>query len=371
MAEEELVQPRGWAESMDPRGKETEVTTVEFRIVDEATRQTWNQLATSFPEGSVFHSWEWMEVAGELYNAQPLPVGIFQGEEMVGIYPLFRKRKGPLTLLMSPVGTIGYGGPLAPQELLPEILAQQGELAQRFGADTMDIRSLNNGLQPRFAAEGYELEGLKTIVLALETDVDALWSNLKPVCRTAVRRARKKGVVIQEAQDKSYLDVYYDMALDTYAKSNRLPPVSRQEYEMVWDRLHPRGMLKVLLAMHEEQILAGITLFRFGGRIYYWDGAAYRRFYPFNANNLLHWAAIEEAVAEGMTAYDMLGANIPSIARFKKSFGGEIVPYTLARKDLSQRAQLGRQLYFWVAPRVRRAQFWIQARREQLEEALR
>ncbi len=186
-----------------------------------------------------------------------------------------------------------------------------------------------------------------------------------------MRRARKKEVVIREAQDKSYLDAYYDMALDTYAKSNRLPPVSRQEYEMVWDRLHPRGMLKVLLATHQEQILAGVTLLQFGGRIYYWDGAAYRRFYQFNANNLLHWTAIEEAAAEGMTAYDMLGANIPSIARFKKSFGGDLVPYTLARKDLSQRAQLGRQLYFWVAPRMRRAQFWIQARREQLGEALR
>ncbi len=154
---------------------------MEFRIVDETAREAWNQRAASFPEGSVFHSWEWMEVARELYGAQPLPVGIFQDGEMVGIYPLFRKRKGPLTLLMSPVGNIGYGGPLAPAALLPEVLARQGELAQRFGADTMDVRSLNNGLQPHFLEEGYELEELKTIVLPLEADVDALWMNLKPV----------------------------------------------------------------------------------------------------------------------------------------------------------------------------------------------
>jgi hypothetical protein len=62
-------------------------------------------------------------------------------------------------------------------------------------------------------------------------------------------------------------------------------------------------------------------------------------------NDLLHWRAIEWACAEGLTKYGLGAANL-----FLRKFGGEVMPTTRLRLDLS----LFRRHNFgdWVADRV-------------------
>jgi hypothetical protein len=50
--------------------------------------------------------------------------------------------------------------------------------------------------------------------------------------------------------------------------------------------------------------------------------------------------------------YDMMGANIPSIAQFKASFGGELQTYTYASKDTTWSAYFGRKFYLYLAPQI-------------------
>jgi hypothetical protein len=51
--------------------------------------------------------------------------------------------------------------------------------------------------------------------------------------------------------------------------------------------------------------------------------------------------------------YDMLGANIPSIARFEQTFGCQLRPFCYVHKSLSWRAALGRAVYRKVMPSLR------------------
>jgi hypothetical protein len=334
---------------------------LEFRLVEENVKTEWNQRVAVHQAGSIFHTWEWMQVVERIYHAQPLPVGIFEGTEMIGVYPLFRTQKGPLTVLASPIGGVGYGGPLVDDRLLPEIIARQDELVRRFGADYVELRTLNHAMEPFLAQGNYTLERLRTIALKLDRDLDELWRNLKGPCRTAVRRARKNNVVIRAAQDDRFLDTYSAMSADTYAKTHRPPPLSRHAYATVWNLLRPSGKVEVLLATHEDRIVAGGFFLHFANRVYYWDGAAFRADYRLNANNLLHWTVIERAADRGYEEYDMLGGNIPSIARFKQSFGGREVEYVDAYKDVTPQAYVGRRLYRRFMPPLRKALFRLRS----------
>ncbi len=332
---------------------------VQLVLLDDKDEHVWDDLVASFETGTVFHTLAWMRVVEKLHHAEMMPFGIFDGSDLVGVFPLFRARRGPLTVLASPLGGVGYGGPLVDRSYYNAVIDQLDSVLTRYNTDYIEFRSLDS--LASFADAGYTVREFHTIVVSLEQTLEQLWANAKGVCRTAVRRARKSDVEIVEAKDKSFLHVYYDMAVDTYAKSNRPPPHSREDYGAVWDILRPYGRLKVLLAQHEGRVIAGAIFLRFHDRLYYWDGAAYRAYYRLRPNNLLHWTLIEWGASNGLREYDMLGANIPSIARFKKSFGGDLRAYTYAHKETTVWARVGRRLYLRLVPQIRRFQdkIWL------------
>ena len=124
------------------------------------------------------------------------------------------------------------------------------------------------------------------------------------------------------------------------------------------------ALLTVLLASVNEQTIAGAFFLHFADKIYFWDGVALPDHYKLNASNLLQWSIIEWAANNGYRHYDMLGANIPSIARFKLSFGGELTPYIYVYRDLTSKSYLTRKLYGWVMPHIGKARYWWRNQKE-------
>lgn len=337
---------------------------IRLEMIDDGDEQRWDDLVATFEAGTIFHTLGWMRVVEKLYGARKLPIGIFDGADLVGVFPLFRIQRGPLTLVASPLGGVGYGGPLVAKLHQRAVIEQLDTLLKEFGADYVEFRSQTR-LEAATLNEGhYTVQRLQTFVLALNRSTQELWAGLKSGCRTAIRKAWKEDVKIVEATDRSFLTVYYEMARDTYSKSNRLPPHSYQDYGAVWDILRPYGRIKVLLARHEDRIVAAGIFPCFGNKVYFWDGVSFRAHYRLNPNNLLHWTVIEWGAGHGLTHYDMLGANIPGIARFKRSFGGELQSYVYAYKDVTLPAYVGRRLHYWLVPRMRRIQFRLRRQRQ-------
>jgi CelD/BcsL family acetyltransferase involved in cellulose biosynthesis len=330
---------------------------IRLELLDECDEQVWDDLVATFEGGTIFHTWAWMRVIEKLKHAEKLPFGIFDGADLIGVFPLFRTRRGPLTILASPLGRVGYGGPLVNKSHQRVVIEQVDNLLKRYGADYVEFRSLERFALATLPDRHYTVQKLQTYVVPLSQGTQELWSNLESRCRKAIRKARKNNVEVVEATDKGFVGVYHEMLKDTYSKSNRPPPFSPQDYSTVWDILRPYDRIKVLLAEHEGRVVAGVIVLRFGSKVCGWDGAAFRAYYSLCPNNLLHWTLIEWGANNGLTEYDMTGANIPSIARFKKSFGGELQTYTYAYKDATWQAYIGRRLYSWLVPQIRRVWF--------------
>jgi CelD/BcsL family acetyltransferase involved in cellulose biosynthesis len=333
---------------------------VHLELLEDQYEQAWDDLVAQFDSGTIFHTWAWMRVIEALRKAETLPFGIFDGSDLIGVFPLFRIRRGPLTILASPLGRVGYGGPLVDRSYYPTVFEHLDGLRRHLGVDYIELRALDNRTTTMLSNRHYTVEELQTIVLSLDRDPEDLWSNLERRCRRSTLKAVKNNVEIFEATDTSYLDVYYAMAVDTYNKSNRRPPLSQEDHSTIWAILRPYDRIKVLLARHDDQVIAAITVLCFHGRIYGWDAVAFRSHYNLCPNNLLHWTLIKWGARNGLERYDMTGANIPSIARFKKSFGGELQKYVHAYKSVTWRAYLGRRVYFWVMPKLRHAQAMFQ-----------
>jgi len=209
---------------------------------------------------------------------------------------------------------------------------------------------------------GFRKEMRTTYILDLEPDEGVMWKKLKKECRNRVRKAEKEGVQVHEVPSPEFFRTYWEMAKDVYAKSRRPPAIPLEFFVRLWDRLRPKGRIRVLVAEHKGEPIASLISLIHRDTVYDWDGVSYLKAYKLAANNLLEWEIIRWASREGFRRYDMLGADIPGVARFKASFGPRLEAYPYLFLPLTLPGRLGRTLYKRGAPLVRAVQYWLRKR---------
>jgi len=148
-----------------------------------------------------------------------------------------------------------------------------------------------------------------------------------------IRKALKYNVRVRNIEPTGkYIDMYYDMLIDTFARRKAKPFHSKKVFEILCEALYP-DHLKLLLSEVDGNI-ASMAFFLYNKyQLYYLSGASLPEFNRYAVNNLLHWKIILFAIENGISYYDMGGKGIPSIDKFKESFGGEVVRYPILEKD--------------------------------------
>jgi hypothetical protein len=314
----------------------------------EIGREPWTEFLEGHSSGSLFHTWAWQDVLEAGFGVRVNRLGIFDGAELCGILPLAERQMSLLTLAGAPLsGTATpYGGPLG-VEIAPVLPALESYAAQRridyleIGLDSADQR-----VCARLEQAGYTTEILKTLTLPLPADEAALWAGLEVRCRNAVRKAQKSGVRITQAERlEDWLEPYYELSCGVYRRQDKQPPFTREYFRQLWLNFHAGGDLTVLLAHYEDRMVAGAIFPRERRVAYYLDGVSDREYNKVVPNNLIQWEFLQRALNDGITLYDMVGANIPSIAKFKQSFGSTESAYLYAYRNRTLQAKLGRALY--------------------------
>lgn len=327
---------------------------ITLKMLDDGMKDLWNGIVEESPRGTIFHTFEWMDLLGEEFGVKKIPLGIFEDEDLIGVFPAFLQRKGPFKILVSPVheSATPYGGPLVQETKLYDVL-QAFDTYSRC-ADYYDIT-----FSPEYTLNGeirnnFEFNDRNTYILNLDRPVDVIWQKLNKKCRNAVRKAEKHDVSIIEGNSKKDLDDFWKMTDVTFQKWGTESPISIDYTKAVFDIFFPRNQFKLIFAEHDGKHIGGAIFLCLADRIYYWQGASYPDYYHLAPNNLIQWYIICWAIKNGFKTYDMLGANIPSIAKFKGSFGGDLVNYSYIDKSHSSLASAGRGAYVWWRKNVRR-----------------
>ena len=323
----------------------------------------WGAFVDAHPEALLFHTPAWLDFLAEVYGLQWHSLGIWRGEALVGVFPLLTRRLGPFRLAGSPlmrvIASTPFMGPLVAPALLPDALLAARAFARRRKIDHLEIAfPFLLAEEARAEEMGFGVETCRAVVLSLAGKTTAqLWRGLSAACRRAVRKAEARGVEIAEAEEAGIVEEYYRMCEEVYRGAGRPPHLSQRFYRLLWERFAGTGTLKVLLAKRGDQLLAGGMFLLHRRTACYLSGASYREGLSFRPNNLLQWRFIVWAAGRGYRWYDMGGAVVPGITRFKQSFGGALRPYTRLYRADSPLARLGRAAYRRIIPLWR----WLQA----------
>jgi colanic acid biosynthesis glycosyl transferase WcaI len=341
------------------RGIPPGVSGSDVRVVEDAS--SWDALVAAAREGEIFHTSAWLQLIADVYGVEAVRLGLFADGELVGGFPFHVRRMGPFRIAGSPLpgvqtpqmGPVVLPGidPAAALDAFDGFMRQERIAACHLVSDAPTEPALLAGRQ-------YSVEPHATMVLDLDgRSEEDIWKGFKSECRTAIRKAEKSGVEVTPATDLTFLPEYLAMAQAVFARHGRLAPVPAAFYQTLWERFSPDGTLRVLLARHEGEIVAGAMFLAHGRRLYYLDGVSHAQAYGLRANNLIQWSIIRWGLERGCTAYDLVGADTPELIRFKSTLGAQLHHHVRARRTNSRLAAAAMASYLRARPLVRAARF--------------
>lgn len=312
-------------------------------------RLTLSEWAEALPARGtrVFHLPEALSVLDAYASGDLRLLGGYRDDELVALVPLF-VRTGPLgtsTVTSPPPGMrVPHMGPT----LLPSSStdADREELNRLFVEAVLDRIGYDNRTllflvcSPDYRdPRPYEWNGLSVDVsftyhleIGDRSPDDLLMS---------MSQGRRR-----EIRDAEHLDVGVEhggltAAKRIYEETNRRLSDQNEPLDLSWpfvrdliESLDDRALVHVARGPDDEFLGGVIALYSNDAGIF-WLGGTRRDYENVSVNSLVHWdiiRTIQEAPAcESVTRYDMVGAGIPRLSKYKSSFGPELRPYYAVR----------------------------------------
>ena len=300
----------------------------------------WENRLWDFPGDSSLYSLIWLRALEVLSQSRLELYHLIKDDELVGMLPLFCKlRYRVLRTGVSPIGSwLKYLGPLLrnPDDLSALLLAiKSGRLACRY--DIVQLRLFDRAPDGLCQRTGWDEQVGTTIVYDVTQELDDLFNGCTKKCRNRIRRAKKENITVEVLTGKDYysadveciLAQYLGMVQEVFERQGQKVKLSGQHIKTFWDHLVPRRKVVLFIAYKKESIV-GMTINLVGNSKMYGQAAASKTAVRgLGVDNLLYWTELEWAHNQGLREVDSGGADIPSVARFKRTFGGQERSYSV------------------------------------------
>ncbi len=292
----------------------------------------WEAFVNSRRDRLIYHHPKWLEALAVGYGHSPIGLAC-QGADgrLLGVLPLCEARglssgRRLISLPHTPVaGPLSTSRETTSALLRAAIRRVEGTRASslQIKAGSSELAGLADGLVARPWSETYVRE--------LPDDVGGLRfgsSRNHGRLRWAVNKALKQGVTTREASSESDLCAWYRLYLVTM-RSHAVPPRPYAFFEALWTGLHPRGLMRLMLAERREprgiRMLAGSVFLIFGETVFYAFNGRRQQDLGLRPNDLIQWRALHDACEAGLRWYDFGEVEQAQVglAEFKGKWGAQ------------------------------------------------
>lgn len=281
---------------------------------------------------SFYYSPAWLDLISTLYGYAVIPLTTMnEVGEITGFLPLCLI-KSPLTGRRLVSLPFSDHCPLLArdEDSASQLIDQAIDLAKQEHVRYLELRT---GTEPLLSkrADLVEVDLYVRWVLPLLADEDAMWKTLRKPIQHQIKKSRKLGVQVRIAESREDMLQYYRLHLQTRSKKQGMPAQSPKFFLKMWDVFSESDAVKVLLAEHEGNVVAGMVLLASGTTLRYSYGASDERFLHLAPNNLLLWTAMTWGGAHGCQTLDLgrTACDNEGLMEFKRRWGAikEPLPY--------------------------------------------
>jgi len=309
-----------------------------IEITDSPDIKKWSEFVYNYEHGNIFQTPEMAEVYKRTKNYEPISLAVIDDDtnEMLGVLlAVVVKVKSGFFASFSTRSVI-HGGPLVVEgekgiKALKVLMEYYDKIACKKALYT-EIRNIwdTTCISDTFNWMGYEYEDHLNFLVDLTKSKEELWSNLSKSKRRFIRKAREKGVTVEEIKNHDPISSFYDLLQQTY-KNAKIPLADISLFESAFDILTSKNILKFFMAKYKDEYIGGIMTPIYKGVITEWyvtGSRAHSKFYP---SEIVTWHPVEWGSENGYRIFDFCGAGNPKeeygVREFKRGFGGEMVNF--------------------------------------------
>jgi len=289
-----------------------------------ASPEHWDAALEASPHATFFHSRSWAEIwqAASRNRLRPEPVRVRFSDGASAVVPIcFDTRSG--FRVSSPAGS--YGGWLCEAPLgKPHADALARHLLRQYPAFSWRLNPFNELERASAPASAREEH---TRVLELAPGIDSLRRGFSKGHRAAIGQARRLGVEAAPARGDEAWAAYARLYASSLSRWGARASV-RHDARLFQELAQREGdRVRLWLARHGEEVVAGAIVLRSGEHAAYWHGAARGDRFHLRPVHLLLHEAIEHACHEGLEIFDFNpSGGLAGVEAFKKGFGARPLP---------------------------------------------
>lgn len=292
---------------------------MQIQRVDPRIDPIWRKLVDR-SESSVFHSPSWLRVLADTYGFELGAAVVVDttGEPRAGIpFCHITDCRGERLICMP---FSDYCDPLVDGPDTWNSLVDYLECQSRH----LLMRCLHNHL-PVADERLIAIKWAKWHGLTIGSGVDALWGALPSSSRRAIRRAQTAGVTIRAAETIEDLRAFYTLHVRMRKYKYRLLAQPYSFFENIWHHFIEKSGGRLLLAVSDGEIIAGVMYLQWKDGLYYKFNASSLSHLEHRPNDLLTWAGIEYAATHGLGHIDfgLSDWDQEGLIRYKRKYANE------------------------------------------------
>jgi CelD/BcsL family acetyltransferase involved in cellulose biosynthesis len=279
----------------------------------------WMVFIRTSPDANIFHHPAWMKLMQDCYGYKCSILAVLDEKGDVRAGLPFMKVSSLLTgqrwvsLCFS-----DYCNPLYRDETaLEELTCQLIHVFKSHPSTKMEVRWL--------LPERQEIQRSSEFVLhtiPLDPDPVKVSKRFKRTHLQDIHTAEERGVTVRFGDQLEDLEAFYNLQLET-RKRHGVPAQPWKYFEKLWQHIVCAEMGFVLLAMHENETIAGMVYLGWGRTLIAKYAASREDHFNLRPNNLLFWEGIRWGCEHGFEVFDMGRTEIENagLRNFKSRWG--------------------------------------------------
>jgi hypothetical protein len=309
----------------------------------------WNDWVKRSENSTLYHHIQWLEAMAIHTSTKLIPLIIYKGKAIAGLFPVFLKKTLLINFIYSPPPgcAVPYLGPI----FLSLKLKQKDMEAFHHGvmhafnlfcnqnkADYIKINTVQGFSDARaFLWNGFKAKPYYEYRIKINCEENEILSAFQSDTRNKIRRAQQyEDLKITCADKKAHNEIFH--LTNARYKEQGITWLVTEPYIDALLQSEIGVNFQSWVAQYEHKTITGLIGFQYNGIFHEWIGGVNPAKQISGVNELLHWKIIQNAKRSDCRWHDLGGANTPHLSRSKLKFSPQVFMYfEFKKKNLKSR----------------------------------
>lgn len=310
--------------------------------------EQWDEYASRSPYSTPFHQRRMIDLVARYTDSTPHLLVGRKGQEVIGLLPLFKQTRGPLSSVRSPPGHthIAYVGPLRSNFENRKQRKREKEnrrflegcldwIDETIDPDLVDIRCCDRYADVRpFLWNGFDVTPSYTYVVDLSVDAEALFESFSRDARSNVRTCDEAGCRVQNG-GRDLVRQLNDRIHSHYRQRGIDRPITTDFLAELYESLG-EDVIRPYGCYVDGELVGGTITVWGSDTVFRWIGGV-APLTDMPVNEFVDWRIMQDAIEAGVDRYDLHGAMEQGVWEYKSKFSPTPRPLFKIRQQTARR----------------------------------